>query len=295
MGFSTIERFAKKIIKEILVNMIVKFKKSAIKKIKKQMKKDGLIFSKDVLNEILKTIEEVIKEHSDLFPEKSSFVIIGENGFNGNFRFYSSKNSYTITFNWLWAYKLYFDTEHKTEMKIAFLETFGHEIGHSRVEYPTVLVCPFFKIIFSLPKDKFILRSTEVFCDYYGAEVAGVERGELIKAKDYTFRIDPNHKKGKDGTDVFHPTHKDRMKYLKKYDTFCKELLEELAKDSKYKNQAVIDKVWSYYEMAMKRNTFKSKKELVENYLTIVFLILDVAIWCLLAYYGFVTLANFIF
>lgn len=235
--------------------MKIVIKNKAKKKIEAQMKKDGFCIEEDTFVEMIQDMGLLLKQKASLFPAKSVFTVTDVDGFNANNSIFSTKKAYYISFTWLWIYRLHFYKSRKIE--VAFLATLGHELGHKKA----ACHCPLFivsKRLFdkSTKKETFLLRTIEVYCDFNGAFVADVTRTELIEAKDNEYKIGKEYKKSKKETDFIHPTHKSRMEYLKEHNKFSKELVEKIAKDNGYYNQAVIDSTWGYYQKVEEKDGY---------------------------------------
>lgn len=141
-----------------------------------------------------------------------------------------------IWFNSEWAARLlYYDDQ---SIWNAFSLTVGHELTHKENDFSQRTLC--------IRDMKFISWVNEVHADYKSAlKRAGSSRDKLIASHNY--KLKAKNILYRDHNTGSHPSWRKRIYYIKNFD-FNRELIDEIARDTKCKNQELINRINDYYD-----------------------------------------------
>lgn len=137
-----------------------------------------------------------------------------------------------VVFSSEWA--AYLLMRNDDEVTNAFLATLGYELSHKE-KYIYPFLHPFSK--------KFVAWVNEVYADFLSeSKFLHSDRQLLIDTMNFK-----RSKKREDKDDRFHPSWKRRIHYAESFERFDEKLIRQIAKDTRCKNEKLIQKVIDHY------------------------------------------------
>jgi hypothetical protein len=231
--------------------MEIKITRGSRKYLKKKLKKCGIRYDKD------KAKEELLKllgPYKEKLPENFKLIVDKEDALNGHNNFITGNIS--ISSKHLLEYLSGEDKEFSGK---CILECLGHELGH----YKALAPLPFYVISKNIckklatPDELFRSRLVEVYCDHNALNFTGfdTETHRMIMKEHLKSRKETKA----DKTDFFHPTWRERIKYIGM--DFGENLIRQVAKDNKCRNEKMIADQIEYYRTVKRNNGYIRKKD----------------------------------
>ena len=177
-------------------------------------------------NEACERLSSVLTMHSNVISKCTSIIVTKKDGIDAMCFPLSLFGRRIILFDWNLIYLLLYGDSID---EILFLGTLGHEIAHTQIG------------IFLRKTRKYaaVCCADEVFCDFWGAKMFGINATDMADAKKKLY----SSSQGIESKDFTHPSRQKRIEYLQRFSTFSYELFCEIVKD-----ENLIKKYWPFYE-----------------------------------------------